>query len=115
MSPAPEVPAISPSEAQQRLEDGAVILDVREPDEWDSGHAPGAMWIPLGDLAARQDEVVADRPIVVVCRSGGRSARATAALLQAGYDATNLAGGMQAWAAAGLCVVTDQGAPGAVT
>lgn len=113
MSPA-EVPAVDPVEAQASLETGAILLDVREPDEWDSGHAPDATWIAMGDLAARQDELAVDRPIVVVCRSGGRSARATAALLHAGYDATNLAGGMHAWAAAGFRVVTDQGAPGAV-
>jgi rhodanese-related sulfurtransferase len=111
---APEVPAVDPPEAQRRLETGAVLLDVRESDEWDTGHAPGATWIPMGDVGARQNELSPDRPIVVVCRSGSRSARVTGALCQAGYDATNLAGGMQAWAAAGYGVVTDQGEPGAV-
>ena len=114
MNAAPEVPAVDPPEAQRRLETGAVLLDVRESDEWDTGHAPDATWIPMGDLGARQDELASDRPIIVVCRSGGRSARATSALRQAGYDATNLAGGMQAWAAAGYRVVTDEGEPGAV-
>lgn len=114
MSAAPEVPAVDPAEARRRLEAGAMLLDVRETDEWDTGHAPEATWIPMGDVAARQAELAGDQPIVVVCRSGGRSARVTSALLQAGYDATNLAGGLQAWAAAGFSVVTDGGAPGTV-
>lgn len=114
MSAAAEVPAVDPEEARHRLETGALLLDVRESDEWDTGHAPEATWIPMGDLAARDHELAGDRPIVVVCRSGGRSARVTSALLQAGYDATNLAGGMQAWAAAGFSVITDEGSPGAV-
>jgi rhodanese-related sulfurtransferase len=114
VSTPPEVPVVDPAEARHRLETGAALLDVRESDEWDTGHAPDAIWIPLGDLGARQDELSSDRPIVVVCRSGGRSAKATRALRQAGYDAMNLAGGMQAWAAAGYGVVTDGGEPGAV-
>jgi rhodanese-related sulfurtransferase len=108
------VPAVDPAEARRRLETGAMLLDVRESDEWDTGHAPDATWIPIGHVAARQDELAGDRPIVVVCRSGGRSARVTSTLLQAGYDATNLAGGMQAWAGAGFSVVTDGGAAGTV-
>ncbi len=114
MTAAAGVPAVDPDEAQQRVENGAILLDVREPDEWDSGHAPDAVWIPMGDLGARQSELTQDLPIVVVCRSGARSARVTTALRNAGYDATNLAGGMQAWAAAGYGVVTDGGEPGTV-
>jgi rhodanese-related sulfurtransferase len=111
--PAP-VPAVDPAEAQRRVEAGAALLDVREPDEWTAGHAPESIWIPMGELAARQAEVPADRPIVVVCRSGARSARVTRALLDGGYDAANLAGGLQAWAKAGLPVVVDDGEPGTV-
>ncbi len=110
----PDVPTVGPDEACGRLETGAVLLDVREPDEWDTGHAPDATWIPMGDLGARQGELPGDRAIVVVCRSGARSARVTGVLVGAGYDAANLAGGMQAWAAAGFPVVTDAGSPGAV-
>jgi hydroxyacylglutathione hydrolase len=110
----PEVPAVDPAEARRRLDAGAVLLDVREPDEWDAGHAREATWIPMGQLAARQAELPTDRPIVVVCRGGGRSARVAAALLGAGYDATNLAGGLQAWASAGLPLITDDGGTGTV-
>jgi rhodanese-related sulfurtransferase len=90
------------------------FLDVREPSEWEAGRVADAFWIPLGELAARQGELPPDTAIVVVCRSGARSAVATKALLDAGYRATNLAGGMRAWAAAGYPVVTASGGPGVV-
>ncbi|MBV8159577.1 MAG: rhodanese-like domain-containing protein [Acidimicrobiia bacterium] len=91
-----------------------MLLDVREPDEWRAGHAPDAVHVPLAALAASVDRLDKDQPIVAVCRVGGRSERAAAALLQRGYDAVNLAGGMQAWRAAGLPVVTAEGDPGQV-
>lgn len=109
-----ETPAVDVAEARRRLDAGARLLDVREPDEWEAGHAPEATWIPMGDVDARQAELPADQPMLVVCRSGARSARVTTALVGAGYDATNLAGGMQSWDAAGLPVVTDAGTPGRV-
>jgi len=109
-----DVPPVAVPKANQRLEAGAVLLDVRESDEWEAGHAPEATWIPMGELGARQAELSTEQAVLVVCRSGGRSARVTTALLGAGYDATNLAGGMQAWDAAGLPVVTDDGTPGRV-
>ena len=89
--------------------DGAWLLDVREDDEWAAGHAPGAAHIPLGDLGTRATEVPRDTTIYVICRSGGRSARATLALVGSGWDAVNVAGGMQDWAAAGLPMITDSG------
>jgi len=91
-----------------------MLLDVREPDEWQAGHAPDAVHVPLAALAASLGELDKTRPIVAVCRVGGRSERAAAGLLQRGYDAVNLAGGMQAWDAAGMPVVTDAGDPGTV-
>lgn len=105
---------IDPVTAHALVDDGALLLDVRNDDEWVVGHAPAATLVPLGQLSDRHTELPTDRRIVVVCRSGGRSGQATEALVAAGYDAVNLAGGMQAWAAAGLPVVTDAGAPGAV-
>lgn len=114
MSPDASVPTVGPDDARSRTDAGAVLLDVREPDEWAAGHAPQATWMPMGEVAARQQELPDGQAIVVVCRSGGRSARVTSALLAAGFDATNLAGGMQAWAAAGLPVVTDADAAGTV-
>lgn len=110
----PAVPSITPEEAVRRADEGAVLLDVREPDEWQAGHAPEAVHVPLAALAARLAELDEGTPIVAVCRVGGRSERAAAALLQRGFDAVNLGGGMQAWVAAGLPVVADGGAAGEV-
>ena len=67
---------VSPSEAQEGIDRGAVLLDVREPHEWSSGHAPKARHIPLGQLSTRAAELPRNREIYVVCRSGARSARA---------------------------------------
>lgn len=99
----PEVPAAS-------VPDGAWLLDVREPDEWAAGHAPQATHIPLGQLGNRANEVPQDQDVYVICRSGGRSGRATEALNGAGWQAINVAGGMQNWAAAGRPMVADTGA-----
>lgn len=93
---------------------GALLLDVRELDEWEAGHAPQAAHMPLGVLQAEHERLPRDRQIVAVCRVGGRSAMATAALRGAGYEVVNLDGGMQAWAAASLPVVDDRGHPGQV-
>lgn len=89
-----------------------LLLDVREPHEWVAGHAPSAVHVPLGRL--REDLVPRDRPIAVVCHLGGRSERAAQALAAAGYEVRNVVGGMDAWAARGLPVITDDGAPGRV-
>ena len=94
--------------------DAALLLDVRQPGEWAVGRIEQAVLLPMGELAARQDELPTDKQIIVVCRSGNRSAMVTRALQQAGYDAANLDGGMQVWAREGFPVVADGGAPGAV-
>lgn len=86
---------------------GAYLLDVREDDEWNAGHAPDAVHIPLGTLGERAGEVPKDQKVYVVCRAGGRSAQAAQALNQAGWDAVNVAGGMQDWAAAERPMTTD--------
>ena len=100
----PEVPAAG-------VPDDAWLLDVREDDEWAAGHVPGATHVPLGQLGARTAEVPQDQEIYVICRSGVRSARAAQALNGAGWQAVNVAGGMQHWAAAGRPMVADSGAP----
>lgn len=84
-----------------QVADDAVILDVREQDEWDAGHAPGAVHIPLGELPSRLDELPDADSLPVVCRRGGRSAQAVAWLTQQGFDVVNVDGGMAAWASAG--------------
>jgi rhodanese-related sulfurtransferase len=99
----PEIPAGS-------VPDDALLLDVREPEEWAAGHAPDARHIPLGQLGARAGEIPQGEAVYVICRSGGRSAHAARALTGGGWQAINVAGGMQDWAAAGRPMVTDSGA-----
>ncbi|MFJ6897114.1 rhodanese-like domain-containing protein [Streptomyces hokutonensis] len=100
------------------LKDGDFLLDVREDDEWQAGHATGALHIPLSEFVARYGELTEAAPqdgrVHVICRSGGRSAQVTTYLTQQGIDAVNVDGGMQVWAAAGHAVVTDEGEPGFV-
>ncbi|MEO6121284.1 MAG: rhodanese-like domain-containing protein [Acidimicrobiales bacterium] len=107
------VPEVTPADAHQR-EPEAVLLDVREPDEWEAGHAPGALHMALGTLGLEYGRLPEDAPILCVCRGGGRSEKAATALRSAGYDASNVVGGMKSWQAGGLPVVTDDGRPGAV-
>ena len=109
-----EVSHLDPEESKRRVDAGALLLDVRNPDEWQAGHVEGAAWIPMQELAERQDELPTDRDIVVVCKVGGRSARVAEALVAAGYEAVNVAGGLEAWQEAGLPIVTDDGQPGTV-
>ncbi|HEY8983422.1 MAG TPA: rhodanese-like domain-containing protein [Streptomyces sp.] len=100
------------------LKDGDFLLDVREDDEWQAGHAAGALHIPMSDFMARYGELTEaapeDAPVNVICRSGGRSAQVTAYLVQQGIDAVNVIGGMQVWEAAGRPVVRPSGDPGVV-
>ena len=103
---------LTPHQAHRLVADGAVLVDVREHDEWQAGHAPGALHVPLASL--NLDDVPSDAVIVAVCRSGARSKRAVAALHRAGRRAHNLAGGMHAWHRAGLGVVRDDGTPGSI-
>ena len=101
-------------EARGRMDAGAILLDVRESHEWQAGHAQGARHIPLGQLGQRQRELPVGRPVITVCRSGTRSARAASLLAGQGRDVSNLRGGMRAWVAGGLPVVAKGGDPGAV-
>lgn len=78
-----------------------MLVDVREPFEHASANIEGAVLIPMGEILGRLDQLPKDRPIVVQCQSGGRSARVTAALRAKGFDASNLAGGIIAWKRAG--------------
>ncbi len=91
-------------QAVKALNDGSVLLDVREHVEWVQGHAPQAIHIPMSQLSDRVEEIPRDRLILCVCHIGGRSAVVADALNRAGWQACNVAGGMEAWAAAGLPV-----------
>jgi rhodanese-related sulfurtransferase len=85
--------------------DGALVIDVREPQEYVSGHVPGARLIPLGRLPQRAGELPAGQPVYVICQSGNRSWTAARFLGQRGLDARSVAGGTGDWIARGLPVV----------
>lgn len=106
-----QVPSVTVSDLPTELPTGVTLLDVREGDEWAAGHAPEAVHIPMGELAGRLGDLPADNNLYVVCRSGGRSARATAYLNANGWDAVNVDGGMTSWHAAGRPMACEQ--PGA--
>lgn len=107
---------ISAAQARSRTADGtAVLLDVRETSEWDAGHAPGAVHLPLSALVGGAPlPPPADRPVVVICRSGNRSRRAARVLADRGVSVVDVTGGMTAWAAAGFAVRDRRGTAGTV-
>ncbi|HEX6148893.1 rhodanese-like domain-containing protein [Nocardioides sp.] len=94
------------SDLDDPLPDGLSVLDVREQVEWDHGHIDGAQHLPMMELVERRDEIPQGR-VLVVCRVGNRSARVTAYLVQQGYDAVNLDGGMVDWAGSGRTMVSE--------
>ena len=98
---------VSTADGLKLRSDGAFVLDVRQPEEWNEYHVPGSTLIPLGELEARVKELPRDKPIVVVCRSGNRSQTGRDVLLRAGFSqVTSLAGGLSQWKAAGYPTVT---------
>lgn len=102
-------PEISVQEAVAKQEAGAFILDVREPSEWNEAHIAGATLIPLGELGSRVNELPKDKEIVVVCRSGNRSAQARDLLVNEGFtQVTSMAGGLNQWKAAGYPTLSGQ-------
>jgi rhodanese-related sulfurtransferase len=98
-------PEVSAVDAAALVENGALLLDVREDDEWRAGHAPQAEHLAMSRLRHDYERLPTDRQIVCVCHVGARSAVVAEALRGAGWDAVNLAGGMDAWQRAGLPVV----------
>ena len=98
-----DTPEVSVREAQKRVQSGALLLDVREQNEYDEERIPGAQLLPLSELMARfEDELPQGREIVAQCRSGKRSAQATDFLRAQGYDVTNMEGGILRWKAEDL-------------
>lgn len=99
-----------PSVTAPEVPPDAHLLDVREQAEWDAGHAPGAQHLPMHEVPARLAEIPTDRDLVVVCRSGVRSAHVVRFLLSQGWSRVrNLDGGMHDWVAAGRPLVTESG------
>jgi hydroxyacylglutathione hydrolase len=103
---------LDPRDAAGHL-DGRVVLDVREPAEWEQGHLPGAVHIPYGRLRERMSELPKGRAILAYCATGIRSSLATSLLHAAGYETSNLRGGFTAWRNAGLPVARPEEAPAA--
>ena len=115
MSFGPEhAPQVSALDALSLLTGEAVLIDVREMDEWQAGHAPMATHVPMSQLGAAAAQLSEHPRLIVICRSGRRSDQVVGALVKAGYDAINLDGGMHAWQQAGGAVVRDDGTPGTV-
>jgi rhodanese-related sulfurtransferase len=114
MSPSPLVPTVSAAVALTMIDEGVALIDVREVNEWQAGHAPTAVHVPMNRIGGTAASFDKTRPIIFVCRSGRRSDAVTGAMVSAGYQALNLVGGMQAWQQAGGDVVRDDGTPGMV-
>ena len=108
MNQPPPIPTVDVTEAERRVRedpDRPILLDVREAGEFAEVRAPGAVLVPTSSFMTRVGELPADRPLLVVCHVGGRSAAVTGYLLRAGRtDVVNVAGGMEAWERAGLPV-----------
>lgn len=105
------IPTVAITGVPDPLPEGLVVLDVREPFEWEAGHIEGALHVPLRELPDRLPDLtgIVDRQTLVVCKVGGRSGQAVGWLAQQGYDVVNLDGGMLDWAAAGRPMVSDNG------
>ena len=88
---------VTRDEAREMVAAGAQLVDVRADHEWEAGHLPGAVHIPLDELSQRAAEIDKDRPVILYCRGGNRSAMATTALAEAGYDAAKLSEGAVGW------------------
>lgn len=102
----PPLPSVNATELNEKLKTGkrSVVVDVRQPEEYSAGHIAGSKLIPLGDLTKRINELPKDREIICVCASGSRSRSATKFLVDAGYNAFDMQGGMYMWQRANLPV-----------
>lgn len=116
MNQPPSIPTVNPVDADQQRRDPdrpALVLDVREPNEFAEMRVEGSLLIPMSELTGRLEEIPRDRPLLVLCLVGGRSARVTAFLRQQGWeDVANVAGGLEAWQQLGLPVKRGPVEPG---
>lgn len=104
----PDVPSVDPREASELMSEGAMMIDIREQNEWDQSRIPGTVLKPMSTINDWWQELPRDTTVILQCRTGSRSAQATHALInQAGFDnVLNLTGGIVAWAQDGLDVET---------
>jgi len=100
---------IAPPRAEELIASGAVVIDVRRRYEWDGGRLAGARHIEMNELAPAAESVPRDRPVLFYCRGGNRSAMAVEAFREAGFEAYNIAGGLQAWADSGRPLDPEDG------
>lgn len=100
----PPMPSVSAEELNEKLKQPKrpLVLDVRQPEEFRTGHIIGAKLIPLGELGRRMNELPKDKEIVCVCATGSRSRSATKMLVRAGYNAIDMKGGMMSWSGNGF-------------
>lgn len=99
---APSIVQLDPKEAQARVKNGAIILDVRSPFERKAQFIPGSKAMPLNELSTKWESLPKDGEIICQCASGGRSQQASAFLAGKGFEVFNLRGGIAAWKASGL-------------
>ena len=104
-----ETREVTRDEAQKLIQDGAQLVDVRADHEWEAGYIEGAKHLPLAELAERTGEIDKERSVVLYCRGGNRSAMATDALTDAGYNAVKLSEGIVGWSEAGLPLAPEGG------
>lgn len=114
MSSEPSVAQTTVAELPAEFGPSALLLDVREDDEWSRGHAAAAQHIPMGEVPGRLNEIDRSATLYVICKAGGRSAKVADFLARDGFKPINVEGGMLAWAAAGRPVVTNDGSPGSI-
>jgi len=114
VSSEPSITQITVGELPAEFGPTAVLLDVREDDEWDRGHAADAQHIPMGQVPARLAEIDRSATLYVICKAGGRSAKVAEFLARDGLEPINVDGGMLAWAAAGRPVIAGDGGPGSI-
>ena len=93
--------AVAPERASELIGSGAEVIDVRRSYEWEAGRIEGARHVEVNELQGAAESIARDRPVIFYCRTGNRSALAASAFRQAGWDAYNLDGGLQAWVEAG--------------
>jgi len=104
VEPFMDILEIDVDELEQRLAAGAVLIDVREPDEFEEVRVPGARPIPLGEISSRADEIPTASPVLLICAKGGRSMAAAEFLQSRGVEAVNVLGGTDAWVVGGFPV-----------
>jgi rhodanese-related sulfurtransferase len=103
------MPEVPPADARELIESGAQVVDVRTPEEFEAGHIAGARLIPLDEVESDAAGLDRSQPLVVYCRSGERSGMAADAFAASGWNAQSIAGGLLAWAEAGLPLEPEGG------